>query len=127
MTRAAIVCAADPLLTVYIDRSRAYAPVTYRYDDQYDGGGPDRPTPFLTVDMPADDQATASMVDAWLPCSDSRLGADMFTIVYAPVSCAWLILFGADSTPIQDRTVIAIFDKRPDAEASLARWRAALA
>jgi hypothetical protein len=50
----------------------------------------------------------------------------MFTVTYAPINSAWFILFGADTTPIQDRTVVAICDTRADAEGLLARWRAAL-
>jgi hypothetical protein len=64
-TYTTIVCAADPLLTVYIDRSRPTAGVFYKYDDQYDGGA-DQSTPYQTADRPADDQQAAAMVNAWL-------------------------------------------------------------
>lgn len=65
MTYTEIVCDADPLLTVYIDRSRPTAGVFFKYDDQYDGGA-DQSTLYRTADMPADDQVAAAMVNAWL-------------------------------------------------------------
>jgi hypothetical protein len=64
-TYTAIVYDADPLLTVYIDRSQPTAGVRYVYDDQYDGGT-ERPTPYQTADMPMNDQKAAEMVNAWL-------------------------------------------------------------
>ena len=64
-TYTAIVCDADPLLTVYIDRTSPTAGVFFKYDDQYDGGA-DQPTCYQSADMPADDQSAAEMVNAWL-------------------------------------------------------------
>lgn len=57
-----IVCDADPLLTVYIDRASPAARVYYAYGDN----PTDQPTPYQTADLPMDDQAAAAMVNAWL-------------------------------------------------------------
>ena len=56
-----IICAADPLLAVYIDRENPAALVVYEYDDRGE-----QPTQYQTADMPMDDQAAASMVNDWL-------------------------------------------------------------
>jgi hypothetical protein len=61
MTFYAITYAADPLLVVYIDRSRPEALVRYTYDD-----GEEQLTQYQTADMPMDDQRAAEMVNTWL-------------------------------------------------------------
>lgn len=61
MSHTAIVYAADPLLTVYIDRMNPGATVYYQYDE-----GEEQNCAYETADMPMDDQAAAKMVNDWI-------------------------------------------------------------
>lgn len=63
-----IVCAADPALTVFVDRVNKASQVWAEYDRR-DGDAPAQiSTPFQAADMPMDDQAAAAKVSDWLDC-----------------------------------------------------------